>query len=106
MASSRRDHQIQGFRPRSLKVHKEYSWNSKKTMIVEANQRRLPPPHVIYLKSPKVIHVKPQDFMSIVQQLTGKSTSSSHVDVDVGVDVEVEERRRLAEEEEEEEEKE
>ncbi|KAJ0982604.1 hypothetical protein J5N97_010859 [Dioscorea zingiberensis] len=70
MPSSRREIQIQGFTPlQPLKVEKD-SWKTKK-LILKTNHLQ-PQPLVIYLRSPKIIHVKPQDFMNMVQQLTGK----------------------------------
>ncbi|KAJ9554976.1 hypothetical protein OSB04_009590 [Centaurea solstitialis] len=37
-------------------------------------------PVIVYLQSPKVVHVLPHDFMTTVQRLTGKpmAASSSH----------------------------
>ncbi|KVH90564.1 VQ-like protein [Cynara cardunculus var. scolymus] len=34
-------------------------------------------PVIVYLQSPKVVHVLPHDFMTTVQQLTGKPIASS-----------------------------
>ncbi|KAE8684861.1 Downstream neighbor of son, putative isoform 1 [Hibiscus syriacus] len=33
-------------------------------------------PVVIYLRSPKIIHVRPDEFMKVVQRLTGKDSTN------------------------------
>ncbi|QHN83791.1 VQ motif-containing protein 8 [Arachis hypogaea] len=57
----RREVQLQGSKPAGLAVN-----NTKK-------KKKLPV--IVHLRSPKVIHVKPQEFMALVQHLTGKSTT-------------------------------
>lgn len=60
---------MQGRRPSPLLLHKASSRAIKKS----------PPrkPVVIHMVSPKVIHVPPGEFMSLVQRLTGSAGSSS-----------------------------
>ncbi|KAL4311963.1 hypothetical protein GQ457_01G014600 [Hibiscus cannabinus] len=41
-------------------------------------RNRVVNPVVIYLRSPKIIHVRPNEFMSLVQRLTGKDSFSMH----------------------------
>lgn len=76
MPSSRRE--LQGSRPPPLTVNKD-SWRGKKpatgTGTGSRNSSR-DPVVIVYVNSPKVIHTRPQDFMSLVQRLTGKSSSS------------------------------
>ncbi|KAK7353626.1 hypothetical protein VNO80_19077 [Phaseolus coccineus] len=70
--------QLQGPRPPPLKVRNE-SRKIKKPPPHPAAQHHGPPeqkqsqrkPVVIYSVSPRVIHVKPGDFMDLVQRLTG-----------------------------------
>ncbi|KAK7316973.1 hypothetical protein RJT34_00822 [Clitoria ternatea] len=83
---SKKELQLQGPRPPPLRVSKE-SHKIKKPPLPpphaahhhyatapapatgpEANQRE---PVIIYSVSPRVIHVKPDDFMDVVQRLTG-----------------------------------
>ncbi|XP_021898587.1 protein MKS1 [Carica papaya] len=74
--------EIQGPRPSPLKVHKD-SYKIKKPPVApqpphhhhEPPQHR--PPVIIYTVSPKVIHTNPSDFMTLVQRLTGSTSSSS-----------------------------
>lgn len=65
-----RRRELQGLRPSPLKVGKD-SCKIKKPL----NSHRSPV--VIYLKSPEIIHAGPQDFMDLVQRLTGKVSLSS-----------------------------
>ncbi|KAF3329843.1 VQ motif-containing protein [Carex littledalei] len=55
---------LQGRRPHQIKISSDSMINKKK------------PPVVVHLRTPRVIHAKPHEFMSIVQNLTGKSASS------------------------------
>ncbi|XP_072969492.1 protein MKS1-like [Typha angustifolia] len=83
--------ELQGPRPAPLRVRKD-SYKIKKPPIAPPqNQAQAaavaaaPPPHpqaanhrppvIIYAVSPKIIHTKPGDFMSLVQRLTGPSNS-------------------------------
>lgn len=69
---------LQGTRPTRLKVGQSSSKSQKQPLI---NPGHAPPPHgppvIIYMKSPEVIHVEPQNFMNTVQHLTGNSSSTS-----------------------------
>ena len=65
--------ELQGPRPAPLKV----SENSSK--IKKSNRRRSPV--IIYLQSPKVIHVRPEEFKGIVQQLTGNNNQAAPIRV-------------------------
>ncbi|XP_009420897.3 protein MKS1 [Musa acuminata AAA Group] len=63
--------QVQGPRPTPLKVFKD-SYKIKKPPVA-------PPPRVplvIYAVSPKIIHALPGEFMTLVQRLTGPSSSA------------------------------
>lgn len=65
MSSSQTRRQLQGPRPAPLTV----SEGSRK--IVKK------PPVIVYLQSPKVIHVRPEEFRATVQRLTGNQAPSS-----------------------------
>lgn len=73
---------LQGPRPHPLKVSKD-SWKAGKSPIMissggssgdarDSSSGSRQSPMIVYLHSPKVIHAKPQEFMSVVQKLTGK----------------------------------
>ncbi|KAK8952981.1 Protein MKS1 [Platanthera guangdongensis] len=76
----RRELQLQGPRPSALKVRKD-TFKIKKPPPAAAPILSNPPPNhkrppiIIYTVSPKIIHTKPSDFMSLVQRLTGVSPS-------------------------------
>ncbi|ERN16077.1 protein MKS1 [Amborella trichopoda] len=78
--------ELQGPRPAPLKVRKD-SHKIKKPPTGLPPQNSLPlnhqtqnrPPVIIYTVSPKVIHTKASDFMTLVQSLTGVSSSSVEV---------------------------
>ncbi|XP_043717618.1 VQ motif-containing protein 8, chloroplastic-like [Telopea speciosissima] len=74
---SPRREQIRGPRPRPLYVG--VGTDSCKIKKPVADQRRPPGPVVIHLKSPEIIHTRPQDFMALVQNLTGKKVSSGSI---------------------------
>ncbi|XP_024191547.1 VQ motif-containing protein 8, chloroplastic-like [Rosa chinensis] len=57
--------QLQGPRPAALTVSK----NSKKMMAKKKTDPQNPV--IVYLISPKIIHVQPEEFMGLVQRLTG-----------------------------------
>ncbi|KAK7269774.1 hypothetical protein RIF29_22509 [Crotalaria pallida] len=76
---------INGPRPSPLMINKDSHLIRKPSVSVEKNkvlvvqkqqQQQQRVPIIIYTQSPKVIHTKPQDFMALVQRLTGMSTSS------------------------------
>ncbi|XP_057832022.2 nuclear speckle RNA-binding protein B-like [Cryptomeria japonica] len=74
---------LQGPRPPPLKISKagiEKIGMSKQQQHQEQppqqqQQRQRQQPVIIYTRSPEVIHTKPQDFMQLVQRLTGPSCS-------------------------------
>ncbi|KAK8504378.1 hypothetical protein V6N13_025055 [Hibiscus sabdariffa] len=74
---------MQGPRPSPLKVSdsssmiKKPSHNNIRNRIVGGSSKVVNPV-VIYLRSPKIIHVRPDEFMSLVQRLTGKDSFSMH----------------------------
>lgn len=74
MPSSRRE--LRGPRPPHLRVNKA-SWRGKKLQASGGAASSRGRVAIFYVHSPKVIHTRPQDFMSVVQRLTGKSPSSS-----------------------------
>ncbi|KAF5197885.1 hypothetical protein FRX31_012532 [Thalictrum thalictroides] len=65
---------LQGPRPPALKIGMD-SYKIKKPQSATQAIATRPPPVVIHLKSPEIIHTRPQDFRDIVQQLTGKPKS-------------------------------
>lgn len=85
--SPRRELQLQGPRPTPLKVRKD-SHKIRKPPVAgpppaaaAAQPHHHPPPPrppvIIYTVSPKIIHVNPNEFMSLVQRLTGSNSSSA-----------------------------
>ncbi|KAK0585399.1 hypothetical protein LWI29_027916 [Acer saccharum] len=70
-----RRNKLQGPRPAPLKVKSRFSNVIKKALPI----RQRTSPVVVYLVSPKIIHVKPHEFMGLVQRLTGREppTNSS-----------------------------
>ncbi|XP_042425662.1 uncharacterized protein LOC122013438 [Zingiber officinale] len=75
MPSSRRE--LQGPRPPPLTVNKASGRGKKPATGGTGSCSGRDPVVIVYVDSPKVIHTRPQDFMSLVQRLTGKSSSSS-----------------------------
>ncbi|CAK9187374.1 unnamed protein product [Ilex paraguariensis] len=78
--SPRREIQLQGPRPAPLKVSKD-SHKIRKPHLAPPQQPQPQaqhrPPVIIYTVSPKVIHAKPSEFMTLVQRLTGPSPDLS-----------------------------
>ncbi|KAK8918568.1 hypothetical protein KSP39_PZI021176 [Platanthera zijinensis] len=73
---------IQGPRPHALKVSREALKAGKSPVSVIGGGRDSSGsgqqcPMIVYLHSPKVIHARPQDFMSVVQKLTGKDAGET-----------------------------
>ncbi|GAV63899.1 VQ domain-containing protein [Cephalotus follicularis] len=66
-STTRRAVQLQGPRPAPLMV------NKSSPKIKKPHQA----PVVIYLNSPKIIHVRQEEFMGIVQRLTGKHAAAA-----------------------------
>ncbi|KAA8537872.1 hypothetical protein F0562_027548 [Nyssa sinensis] len=73
--------ELQGPRPTPLKVHKDSHKIRKPPVVPQPSQPAPPaqhrPPVIIYTVSPKVIHTHPSEFMTLVQRLTGSSSTSS-----------------------------
>ncbi|KAL1533508.1 protein MKS1-like [Salvia divinorum] len=77
--------ELQGPRPAPLKVRKDSHKIRKPPMAPPpAAGHHHPPPHpaprppvIIYTVSPKIIHANPNEFMSLVQRLTGPNATSS-----------------------------
>ncbi|EEF38312.1 VQ motif-containing protein 8, chloroplastic [Ricinus communis] len=69
--------QLQGPRPAPLMVSKNSSKIKKSLLPHPPNHRRSPV--IIYLKSPDVIHVTPEEFRGLVQRLTGKKQEQTTV---------------------------
>ncbi|KAH1123082.1 hypothetical protein J1N35_006242 [Gossypium stocksii] len=73
--------ELQGPRPSPLKVSHSSSLIKKASHgnirnRINSSSSKVINPVVIYLRSPKIIHVRPEEFMSLVQRLTGKDSSS------------------------------
>ncbi|CAB4317351.1 unnamed protein product [Prunus armeniaca] len=71
----RRHLELQGPRPKPLVVSK----NSRQAMKKKKQQQQpiSSNPVIVYLISPKIIHVQPQEFMDLVQRLTGNNTNNN-----------------------------
>lgn len=79
---------INGPRPSPLMIIKDSHLIRKPSCIYstsvnvsESNphQQQQKKPIIIYTQSPKVIHTKPQDFMALVQRLTGMAVPSNKI---------------------------
>ncbi|KAE8690562.1 hypothetical protein F3Y22_tig00110895pilonHSYRG00842 [Hibiscus syriacus] len=76
---------MQGPRPSPLKVSDSSSMIKKPScnndirnrIVGSSSSNKVINPVVIYTRSPKIIHVRPEEFMSLVQRLTGKESLSS-----------------------------
>ncbi|CAK9152986.1 unnamed protein product [Ilex paraguariensis] len=67
--------QLHSTRPEPLTVNKKSSKIMKKPpppVLLDRSRS----PVIVYLRSPKVIHVSPQEFKSLVQYLTGNQGSA------------------------------
>ncbi|XP_022863705.1 protein MKS1-like isoform X1 [Olea europaea var. sylvestris] len=73
--------ELQGPRPAPLKVRKD-SHKIRKPPVAPPPQQLQPrPPVIIYTVSPKIIHANPNEFMSLVQRLTGPNSTSTSTSV-------------------------
>ncbi|CAH1452254.1 unnamed protein product [Lactuca virosa] len=76
-------HHLQGPKPAPLMINKNSSKIIKKNNTSHQHDKHLlrgrgyKSPVIVYLKSPKIVHVLPHEFMTTVQRLTGKSVTSS-----------------------------
>ncbi|KAG1369768.1 protein MKS1-like [Cocos nucifera] len=73
--------ELQGPRPTPLKVRKDSYKIKKPPPGPSQPAAAAPPPQhrnpvIIYTVSPKIIHTKPSDFMTLVQRLTGPDSSA------------------------------
>ncbi|KAG5043988.1 hypothetical protein AAZX31_03G185000 [Glycine max] len=68
-----RQKQLQGPKPASLMINR----NSTKINKKQKQHLSHHSPVIVHLKSPKVIHVRPEEFMSLVQQLTRNPVSAA-----------------------------
>ncbi|CAJ2674562.1 unnamed protein product [Trifolium pratense] len=75
-SSQKRELQLQGPRPTPLRINKNSHKIKKPPLAPQAQIRQ---PVIIYTVSPKIIHTTPNEFMSLVQRLTGSSNSSSNM---------------------------
>ncbi|KAF8006913.1 hypothetical protein BT93_K1033 [Corymbia citriodora subsp. variegata] len=66
---------LQGPKPAELAVSKESAKIKKKVRATSHSA-----PVIVYLRSPKVIHVRPEEFMDLVQKLTGKSDQTAQAE--------------------------
>ena len=74
--AAKRELQLQGpHHPSPLIINKN-SHKIKKPPL--GPQTKIHQPVIIYTESPKIIHTTPSEFMSLVQRLTGSSSSSSY----------------------------
>lgn len=73
---------INGPRPTPLKVKKEshtiHKQQHRHHQQQQQQQQQIRKPIIIYMRTPKVIHTKPHEFMALVQKLTGRGSSSKH----------------------------
>ncbi|XP_027091169.1 protein MKS1-like [Coffea eugenioides] len=71
--------ELQGPRPTPLKVRKDSHKIRKPPVPPQPSQPQAPPrpPVIIYTVSPKVIHANPNEFMTLVQRLTGPDSTCS-----------------------------
>ncbi|CAK9322947.1 unnamed protein product [Citrullus colocynthis] len=71
--------QLRGPRPPPLTVNKSstkmFKKSTKNNPLPIPNRRDRRSPVIIYLRSPKIIHVRPEEFKSFVQRLTGNRSS-------------------------------
>ncbi|KAL8134420.1 protein MKS1-like [Apium graveolens] len=71
--------ELQGPRPTPLKVRKDSHKIKKPPIVPQQLQQQHPvhrPPVIIYTVSPKIIHANPNEFMQLVQRLTGPNSST------------------------------
>ncbi|XVF07480.1 hypothetical protein REPUB_Repub06bG0142800 [Reevesia pubescens] len=74
-----RGRELRGPRPSPLRVGNSSSTIKKSSSHNNIPNRSKVKPvvNVIYLRSPKIIHVRAGEFMSLVQRLTGKESSTN-----------------------------
>lgn len=75
--------ELQGSRPSPLKICRDSRKIRKPAPAVAPAVPTMPmmnrsEPMIIYMQSPKIIHAEVEDFMTLVQRLTGSSNNSDH----------------------------
>ncbi|OIW12932.1 hypothetical protein TanjilG_15852 [Lupinus angustifolius] len=70
---------INGPRPSTLMINKDSHLIRKPSISDKKQHKQKRVPIVIYTQSPKIIHTEAQDFMALVQSLTGMSSSKEKV---------------------------
>ncbi|XP_022744797.1 VQ motif-containing protein 8, chloroplastic-like [Durio zibethinus] len=75
---SSRGRELQGPRPSPLRISNSSQTIKKSShhQPTRSSKQLVNNPVVIYLRSPKIIHVRPEEFMSLVQRLTGKDSTN------------------------------
>ncbi|KAJ1293282.1 hypothetical protein BS78_01G055700 [Paspalum vaginatum] len=68
-ASSHSKRGLRGPRPQPLKVSSSSRGSSPTKPTSSSSSRK---PVIVYEHTPKVVHARPQEFMTVVQRLTGK----------------------------------
>ncbi|GLJ11170.1 hypothetical protein SUGI_0145280 [Cryptomeria japonica] len=76
-ARGKKELQLHGPRPAPLKISKD-SHKIRKPAVPIPNRSQ---PVIIYTESPKIIHIEAHNFMTLVQRLTGSSSSSESPDL-------------------------
>lgn len=72
----RRHLELQGPKPKPLAVNKNSKQEMKKKQQLRQPICSSTQPVIVYLLSPKVIHVQPEEFMDLVQRLTGNNNNN------------------------------
>lgn len=67
---------IHGPRPSLLKIKTPSSLSTQRQQKQKHQSKDMNDPVIIYVASPKIIHARPQDFMALVQSLTGRSPNT------------------------------
>ncbi|KAK9150201.1 hypothetical protein Syun_008510 [Stephania yunnanensis] len=78
------DHEEETEKPREgYKAMKQYhkldaekQIQQAENCVVTSEQRRPRKPTIVYVETPKIVYAEAQDFMSVVQRLTGKKSST------------------------------
>ncbi|EAZ28851.1 hypothetical protein OsJ_12888 [Oryza sativa Japonica Group] len=80
-SSSSRRGGLRGPRPLPLKVSSSSSRGSSPSSSASkgASKKSAAAPVIVYEHTPKVVHARPQEFMTVVQRLTGKPPAAPPV---------------------------
>ncbi|KAL5217361.1 hypothetical protein ABZP36_018045 [Zizania latifolia] len=72
---------LRGPRPQPLKVSSSSRGSSPSSSSAARSSKKAPhgggAPVIVYEHTPKVVHARPQEFMTVVQRLTGKPAASA-----------------------------